>query len=243
MLLDWFDAYEPHFLNSARRHSRRAGLHLCLGSSLQIQPACFFPSKERRRDSTLAICNLQTTPLDAQALVCVRSPVDALTESLAEGLGLKGGWGWRCGGRFGGLGMAERTGFETGPEHWRFSEFMRTALVFVLRIPCACVPPLIRAEGPDGLKTPQEAEMLPSPQRSEARPWQSFLVCAPCCSALEAASPLQQGDKSASSPCGAVRVQSIDSLRGVWLVVLCEGRLQWRQTAQNARTWRIALKR
>ncbi|OXB70684.1 UNVERIFIED_CONTAM: hypothetical protein H355_004680, partial [Colinus virginianus] len=89
VLLDWFDTYEKPLRLQAETHAQAAGLHLCLGSSLQVQPACHYPSRRvRRRDSKLIIANLQETPLDAEATVCLRLPTDEVAETLAAGLGV-----------------------------------------------------------------------------------------------------------------------------------------------------------
>ncbi|OEH79671.1 sir2 domain-containing protein [Cyclospora cayetanensis] len=158
VLLDWFDAYEPHFLTSSLVYSRQSPSHLCLGTSLQIQPACHFPAKERRKNSVISIVNLQATPLDEDAQVCLHAPVDAVLKEAAKGLGLQPGWGWgasaRCsmdcteegahsvsGGRWGAMGCCDPRGFEKDPVPFHYGEFTRTSLVFVIRLPTNALPP------------------------------------------------------------------------------------------------------
>ncbi|PFH36847.1 putative histone deacetylase [Besnoitia besnoiti] len=86
VLLDWHDRYERVFETLALRNTRAASLHLCLGSSLQIQPACHFPGRERHRQSSLVIANLQATPLDRQATLCLRYTTDGVSAALAGAL-------------------------------------------------------------------------------------------------------------------------------------------------------------
>lgn len=87
VLLDWKDRYEKDLEHVALRHARAASVHLCLGTSLQIQPACHFPGKERRKGSSLIIVNLQATPLDKWSDICLRYPTDGVCSFLARGLG------------------------------------------------------------------------------------------------------------------------------------------------------------
>ncbi|KAK3985318.1 DHS-like NAD/FAD-binding domain-containing protein [Cladorrhinum sp. PSN332] len=55
----------PEVLESARKHSKKADLCLVLGSSLTVPPANECPETVgRKRKATLAICNLQETPID-----------------------------------------------------------------------------------------------------------------------------------------------------------------------------------
>ncbi|PHJ20059.1 histone deacetylase sir2-like, partial [Cystoisospora suis] len=87
VLLDWRDRYERDLEHFALRHSRAASLHLCLGTSLQIQPACHFPGKERSTKSFLIIVNLQATPLDSSSDICLRYTTDGVSTFLARELG------------------------------------------------------------------------------------------------------------------------------------------------------------
>ncbi|ESS33393.1 putative histone deacetylase SIR2 [Toxoplasma gondii VEG] len=87
VLLDWHDRYERVFETLCLRHTRAASLHLCLGSSLQIEPACHFPGRERRRGSALVVANLQETPLDRKAEVCLRYTTDGVAARLGRAFG------------------------------------------------------------------------------------------------------------------------------------------------------------
>jgi len=63
----------------AFQHAKRADLCLVLGSSLTVSPANEIPELPgRRKGAKLAICNLQTTPLDQLSDVRVFSKTDDL---------------------------------------------------------------------------------------------------------------------------------------------------------------------
>ncbi|KEP61671.1 UNVERIFIED_CONTAM: histone deacetylase SIR2-like [Hammondia hammondi] len=88
VLLDWHDRYERVFETLCLRHTRAASLHLCLGTSLQIEPACHFPGRERKRGSALVVANLQETPLDRKAEVCLRYTTDGVAARLGRAFGV-----------------------------------------------------------------------------------------------------------------------------------------------------------
>ncbi|TYK07969.1 NAD-dependent protein deacetylase SRT1 isoform X2 [Cucumis melo var. makuwa] len=58
-VLDWEDALPPKEMNPAERHCRMADIVLCLGTSLQITPACNLPLKSLRGGGKIIIVNLQ----------------------------------------------------------------------------------------------------------------------------------------------------------------------------------------
>ena len=82
--LDWDNALPEDELEQAERHSSKADLALCLGTSLVITPARDIPlrvlSKRKHKPAggKLAIANLQATPLDRRAAIVVHAPVDEL---------------------------------------------------------------------------------------------------------------------------------------------------------------------
>ncbi|XP_059661263.1 NAD-dependent protein deacetylase SRT1-like isoform X2 [Cornus florida] len=75
-VLDWEDALPPKEMNAAEKHCRMADLVLCLGTSLQITPACNLPLKSLRRGGKIVIVNLQRTPKDKKASLVIHGLVD-----------------------------------------------------------------------------------------------------------------------------------------------------------------------
>jgi mono-ADP-ribosyltransferase sirtuin 6 len=53
------EALPPADLKLAEKHSKKADLILCLGTSLQITPACNLPLKAVRAGGKMVIVNLQ----------------------------------------------------------------------------------------------------------------------------------------------------------------------------------------
>ncbi|SJK86679.1 NAD-dependent protein deacetylase Sir2B [Babesia microti strain RI] len=86
VVLDWFDSYDPLYEYQAIHYSKLADLHLCLGSSLAIQPACEYPSVEyyRRPDSNLYIVNYQKTSLDDEATQVIHEDVNYVITQLVS---------------------------------------------------------------------------------------------------------------------------------------------------------------
>ncbi|KAH9804214.1 NAD-dependent protein deacetylase SRT1 [Citrus sinensis] len=58
-VLDWEDALPPKEMNPAEKHCKIADVVLCLGTSLQITPACNLPLKCLRGGGKIVIVNLQ----------------------------------------------------------------------------------------------------------------------------------------------------------------------------------------
>jgi len=79
-------------LQLAEENSLKSDLHLVLGSSLTVTPACNMPkytAKEGRGNKDLVIVNLQKTPLDKYATLRIFSTVDIVMAGIMERLGLK----------------------------------------------------------------------------------------------------------------------------------------------------------
>lgn len=85
-----FGEYLPEdHLERARFHAKKADLCLALGSSLTIPPAKDIPEAVgRRRNSELAICNLQSTPLDGLADHRVYAKTDDFMTRVMDKLGI-----------------------------------------------------------------------------------------------------------------------------------------------------------
>nr|XP_029116520.1 NAD-dependent protein deacetylase SRT1 isoform X3 [Elaeis guineensis] len=75
-VLDWEDALPPKEMNLAEKHCRTADIVLCLGTSLQITPACNLPLKTIRSGGEIVIVNLQPTPKDKKASLVIHGLVD-----------------------------------------------------------------------------------------------------------------------------------------------------------------------
>nr|XP_029121917.1 NAD-dependent protein deacetylase SRT1 isoform X6 [Elaeis guineensis] len=75
-VLDWEDALPPKEMNPAEKHCRTADVVLCLGTSLQITPACNLPLKTIRNGGEILIVNLQPTPKDKKATLVIHGQVD-----------------------------------------------------------------------------------------------------------------------------------------------------------------------
>ncbi|XP_073224309.1 NAD-dependent protein deacetylase SRT1 isoform X3 [Cicer arietinum] len=58
-VLDWEDALPPKEMDPAEKHCKQADIVLCLGTSLQITPACNLPLKALRGGGKVVIVNLQ----------------------------------------------------------------------------------------------------------------------------------------------------------------------------------------
>jgi hypothetical protein len=78
-IVNFGESLPAQALELAFQHAKRADLCLVLGSSLTVTPANEIPELPgRRKGAKLAICNLQTTPLDQLSDVRVFSKTDDL---------------------------------------------------------------------------------------------------------------------------------------------------------------------
>ncbi|XP_030478610.2 NAD-dependent protein deacetylase SRT1 isoform X1 [Cannabis sativa] len=75
-VLDWEDALPTKEMNLSEKHCRMADVVLCLGTSLQITPACNLPLKSLRGGGKIVIVNLQKTPKDKKASLVIHGLVD-----------------------------------------------------------------------------------------------------------------------------------------------------------------------
>jgi len=73
-------------LERAQQHSRKADLHLALGSSLRVRPACDQPATTANKGGKLVIVNLQKTPLDDLATLRIFAKTDTVIEMLMSRL-------------------------------------------------------------------------------------------------------------------------------------------------------------
>ncbi|KAG2333194.1 hypothetical protein Bca52824_004374 [Brassica carinata] len=88
-VLDWEDALPSKELDPAEKHCKMADLVLCLGTSLQITPACNLPLKCLRGGGKIVIVNLQKTPKDKKAEVVIHGFVDKVVAGVMESLNMQ----------------------------------------------------------------------------------------------------------------------------------------------------------
>ena len=67
------EALPPGAVEEARRRAGAADLFVVLGSSLVVHPAAYVPVHAKRAGATLAIVNLEPTPLDGEADLVIRA--------------------------------------------------------------------------------------------------------------------------------------------------------------------------
>ncbi|KAG0468251.1 hypothetical protein HPP92_017579 [Vanilla planifolia] len=84
-----FDALPKKEMSLAERHCRMADVVLCLGTSLQITPACNLPLKSLSGGGRIVIVNLQPTPKDKKASLVVNGLVDKVIEGVMHLLNLR----------------------------------------------------------------------------------------------------------------------------------------------------------
>ncbi|XP_031492993.1 NAD-dependent protein deacetylase SRT1-like isoform X2 [Nymphaea colorata] len=87
-VLDWEDALPPAEMIPATKHCKMADMVLCLGTSLQITPACNLPLKCLRSGGKIIIVNLQPTPKDKKAVLVIHAEVDKIIAGVMSFLNL-----------------------------------------------------------------------------------------------------------------------------------------------------------
>lgn len=88
-VLDWEDALPSKEMNQAEKHCRMADVVLCLGTSLQITPACNLPLRSLRGGGKIVIVNLQKTPKDKKAALLIHGLVDKVISGVLDILNLQ----------------------------------------------------------------------------------------------------------------------------------------------------------
>jgi mono-ADP-ribosyltransferase sirtuin 6 len=79
--LDWEDPLPQKELGNAEMHSKMSDLCICLGTTLQINPAGEIPLYcKQQKSGKLVICNLQPTKLDDEADLVIHGYVDHIME-------------------------------------------------------------------------------------------------------------------------------------------------------------------
>ncbi|KAL6570860.1 ditrans,polycis-polyprenyl diphosphate synthase [Orobanche gracilis] len=87
-VLDWEDALLPKELDSAETQCKMADVVLCLGTSLQITPACNLPLKCLKGGGKIVIVNLQKTPKDKKASLVIHGRVDKVIRGVVSMLNM-----------------------------------------------------------------------------------------------------------------------------------------------------------
>jgi len=91
-LLEWTIDFGQNLpedqLARAMHHSENGELHLVLGSSLTVSPACTMPKRTKKNGGKLVICNLQKTPLYDYADINIHAPCDYVMSEVLSRLGL-----------------------------------------------------------------------------------------------------------------------------------------------------------
>ncbi|XP_020571070.1 NAD-dependent protein deacetylase SRT1 [Phalaenopsis equestris] len=88
-VLDWGDALPVKEMNPAEQHCKMADVVLCLGTSLQITPACNLPLKSLNGGGRIIIVNLQPTPKDKKASLVIHGQVDKVIAGVMHFLNLQ----------------------------------------------------------------------------------------------------------------------------------------------------------
>ncbi|XWS27719.1 hypothetical protein CRYUN_Cryun25bG0004900 [Craigia yunnanensis] len=88
-VLDWEDALPLKEMNLAEKHCRMGDVVLCLGTSLQITPACNLPLKSLHGGGKIVIVNLQKTPKDKKASLVIHGFVDKVIAGVMELLNMQ----------------------------------------------------------------------------------------------------------------------------------------------------------
>ncbi|KAL1515666.1 hypothetical protein AB1Y20_002283 [Prymnesium parvum] len=90
--LDWDDPLPEEELSTTEREAAKADLAICLGTSLQITPACDLPLRVRRKQrhkpqgGKLVIINLQRTPKDGKASLVIHRKADEVMRRVMQTL-------------------------------------------------------------------------------------------------------------------------------------------------------------
>lgn len=88
--IDFGQNLEPGPIEMATEQSAKADLHLALGSSLTVTPACDMPKMTaKKRDGALVICNRQKTPLTDLAAFQIYADTDTVMKMVMEHLGME----------------------------------------------------------------------------------------------------------------------------------------------------------
>eukprot|EP00743_Colponemidia_sp_Colp-15_P008512 GILK01009259.1.p1 GENE.GILK01009259.1~~GILK01009259.1.p1 ORF type:complete len:530 (+),score=86.20 GILK01009259.1:37-1590(+) len=87
-VLDWEDELPEKDLMDSEKHCDAADLSIALGTSLQINPARNLPLRTLKRQGKFVIINLQKTPHEKRASLCIHGKVDEVLAGVVQRLNL-----------------------------------------------------------------------------------------------------------------------------------------------------------
>ena len=85
-IINFGENLNPNILDLSFQNTGCSDLCLAMGSSLRVTPAADMPLETARRGGSLVICNLQKTPLDNAAALCIYAKCDDIMEKLMKKL-------------------------------------------------------------------------------------------------------------------------------------------------------------
>ena len=85
-IINFGEQLNQNILELASINSEIADLHLAMGSSLRVSPANGLPISSVQNGGKLVICNLQKTPLDQFATLCIYAKCDDIMVALMKKL-------------------------------------------------------------------------------------------------------------------------------------------------------------
>ena len=86
-IINFGENLNPAILELGEQNGASADLCVCMGSSLRVSPANDMPAATARNGGNLVIINLQKTPLDAFATLCIYGKCDDVMDLLMQKLG------------------------------------------------------------------------------------------------------------------------------------------------------------
>ena len=86
-IINFGENLNQNIMDLGFHNGRIADLHLVMGTSLRVSPANDMPRETAANGGNLVICNLQKTPLDNFATLCIYAKCDDVMELLMKKLG------------------------------------------------------------------------------------------------------------------------------------------------------------
>ena len=85
-IINFGENLNENILDLGFQNCAAADLCLVMGTSLRVSPACDMPKLTAEKGGNLVICNLQKTPLDNLATLCIYAKCDDIIELLMKKL-------------------------------------------------------------------------------------------------------------------------------------------------------------
>ena len=86
-IINFGENLNENILELGFQNCQAADLCLVMGTSLRVTPAADMPKMTALKGGNLVICNLQKTPLDNLATLCIYEKCDVIMELLMKKLG------------------------------------------------------------------------------------------------------------------------------------------------------------